>query len=223
MTEKGAFRRIKLPAYAAPNIPEIPQLWNLPQTVVPPDAACCRRLWDKYAMPDHIRAHCTAVAEIAVCLARRALAMNLIPASSMLEAMSLSAGLLHDLAKSYSVRYGGSHAQLGASWVLQETGQYLVAQAVYYHVDWFWPLPKNLLHPVFLLIYADKRVCHDTVVSLQERFDDLLIRYGKTQEAVAAMKRNFDTVLNIEQMLSKQLEINLHESTFIGGRMVQRA
>ena len=34
-----------------------------------------------------------------------------------------AAGLLHDLAKTYCIRHGGSHAQLGAAWVLEATGQ----------------------------------------------------------------------------------------------------
>jgi hypothetical protein len=33
--------------------------------------------------------------------------------------------------------------------------------------------------------YADKRVLHDRVVSLGERFADLMVRYGRTPEARA--------------------------------------
>lgn len=78
-----------------------------------------------------------------------------------LVALSLAAGLLHDIAKSYTVQFGGSHAQIGASWVVDSTGNHKVAQAVYHHVEWPWPLPEDLVHPVFFVIYADKRARHD--------------------------------------------------------------
>ena len=39
-----------------------------------PDETCCTALWEKYAMPPHIRRHCKVVAHIACTLAGRALA-----------------------------------------------------------------------------------------------------------------------------------------------------
>ena len=36
--------------------------------------------------------------------------------------------------------------------------------------------------------YADKRVLHETVVTLEERFADLKVRYGRTPEALARIR-----------------------------------
>ena len=140
-----------------------------------------------------------------------------------LVALSLAAGLLHDIAKSYTVQFGGSHAQIGASWVVDSTGNHKVAQAVYHHVEWPWPLPEDLVHPVFFVIYADKRARHDEMVSLDERYEDLLVRYGKSEHSRAAIHRGWEHSKTIERVLSAQLEFPLHESTVVGGRLVSRA
>ena len=132
-------------------------------------------------------------------------------------------GLLHDIAKSYTVQFGGSHAQIGASWVVDSTGNHKVAQAVYHHVEWPWPLPEDLVHPVFFVIYADKRARHDEMVSLDERYEDLLVRYGKSEHSRAAIHRGWEHSKTIERVLSAQLEFPLHESTVVGGRLVSRA
>ena len=132
------------------------------------------------------------------------------------------AGLLHDIAKSYTVQFGGSHAQIGASWVIDSTGSHKVAQAVYHHVEWPWPLPEDLIHPVFFVIYADKRARHDEMVSLDERYEDLLVRYGKSEHSRAAIHRGWEHSKTIERVLSAQLEFPLHESTVVGGRLVSR-
>jgi putative nucleotidyltransferase with HDIG domain len=81
-----------------------------PQWLVP-DEAACTRLWDQYAMAPHIRAHCGATAEVAMELAGRAQAKG---APVVLDAVR-AAALLHDIAKAYTIRYGGDHAQLGAA------------------------------------------------------------------------------------------------------------
>ena len=130
---------------------------------------------------------------------------------------------LHDIAKSYTVQFGGSHAQIGASWVVDSTGNHKVAQAVYHHVEWPWPLPEDLVHPVFFVIYADKRARHDEMVSLDERYEDLLVRYGKSEHSRAASHRGWEHSKTIERVLSAQLEFPLHESTVVGGRLVSRA
>lgn len=169
----------------------------------------CYRLWEKYRMLEHIGRHSQTVADFAVSLAQRAVDLGL--ATHDLVPLTQAAGLLHDIAKSYSVQYGGSHAQIGASWVISSTGHRRIAQAVFYHVEWYWQLPQNIaksvLAPIFFVIYADKRTKHDQIVTLDERCDDLLIRYGKTPESRAAIERGRRHVLTIERLLSTQLAL----------------
>ena len=172
-----------------------------------PDERQCVRLWDKYDVMPHIREHCRAVASIAVEIVRRAERSGLVPEGRLLsEAAALAAGLLHDLAKTYTIRCGGSHAQLGAAWVRDETGNPALAQAVLFHVSWPWEKTdlddvRDPLRLPVIIAYADKRVRHAEIVTLRERFDDLMVRYGVSEEKRSSLRSCYEHVQNVEQAL----------------------
>lgn len=118
----------------------------------------------------------------------------------------------HDIAKTWTILHGGAHDQLGAAIVREETGNPLLAQAVLYHVQWPWeegPLaPENEpLRLPLLVAYADKRVRHDRLVSLEERFDDLLNRYGDNEEHRASIRLNRKRSLLHEAALLDRLRL----------------
>lgn len=175
--------------------------WNVP------DERQCVRLWDKYGVMPHIREHCRAVASVAVEIVRRAVEQGLVPEGRALSVpYALAGGLLHDIAKTYTIRHGGSHAQLGAAWVREETGNPALAQAVLWHVSWPWSGREmdDVADPFRLPIivaYADKRVRHAEIVSLQERFDDLMVRYGVSEEKRAMLNGYFDHTQAVEQAI----------------------
>lgn len=180
-----------------------------------PDTEECRALWDKYAMPDHIRAHSRKVADVATHLARR-----LEDAGADIHVPSvLAAALLHDLGKFYTIRHGGSHGQIGGAWVVSETRNPHIAQGVLHHVRWPWDVDETI-DPwlcAYCLIYADKRVMHDAVVTCGERYEDLLERYGHTEEARKRISRAHEQGLAIEAALSRRIRAPLHEDTFASG------
>ena len=181
-----------------------------------PDRRECELLWDKYSMPEHIRAHSDQVANIATLLAKLAVKSGY---DLCVESVSASA-LLHDIAKAYTIEFGGDHAWIGGSIVLTETGNPYVAQGVLHHVHWDWPVDTELCFLPLAIIYADKRVMHDNVVSLDERFEDLVFRYGKTDRIVKNIMKAKLLAQNIEQAFSEQLGIPLHEHSFDCGRLV---
>ena len=175
--------------------------WNVP------DERQCAQLWDKYEVPPHIRDHCRAVAGVAVEITARAVERGVIPAGRPLSVpLARAAGLLHDIAKNYTILHGGSHAQLGAAWVREETGNPLIAQAVLFHVEWPWSggdmddVRDPMRLPV-IVAYADKRVRHSEVVSIRERFDDLLVRYGISADKEETIARNYAHVQAVEQAI----------------------
>lgn len=178
-----------------------------------PDEARCAALWDKYDMMPHIREHCRAVADVAAEIVRRAESRGVIAEGRALTVpLALAAGRLHDLAKSYTIRHGGSHAQLGAAWVREETGNPLLAQAVLFHVEWPWSggelddVRDPMRLPV-IVAYADKRVRHSEVVSIKERFDDLLVRYGITADKIDNITANYAHVQAVEQAIFDRVGI----------------
>lgn len=186
----------------------------------PPGDRACFALWEKYAMRPNIRRHCLQVAKIATALAQkaRALGFDVCPATVRASA------LLHDIAKTYCIRYGGSHAQLGAAWALSETHNYEIARGVLLHVLWPWAVPDGpeICSLPFFIIYADKRVRHDAIVNLDERFSDLLTRYGKNEMSRQSINASLEQGKTIENALSSQLGWKLHEDTFDSGRLVVR-
>ncbi len=193
-----------------PELPESP-LRGIPQLLLPkaaspvPDEAACLALWDKYGMLDNIRAHSLLVADSATALARMAVERGFPVDVSAVRA----SGLLHDIAKTYCLLHGGSHAHLGAAWVVAETGNYAVAQGVFHHFCWPWPMPLDqpdrLCSLPFFIMYADKRARHDEFVTLDERFSDLLDRYGTTPQRRDGIFASYVQARDMEQALSGYL------------------
>ncbi len=185
----------------------------------PPDEESCRALWDKYAMPAHIRDHSRMVASVAW---QTAFLLKKSGANICLPSV-LASGLLHDLGKIYSITHGGSHAQLGAAWAMRETRNGRVSQGVFHHVHWPWTLDVHndaILLPL-VIIYADKRAMHDRLVPLAERYEDLKKRYGRTPESIRKIGLAMRQGLDLEAAISRRTGVNLHEHSFDCGRLVQ--
>ena len=189
-----------------------PSLELTPDLSLPvPDRDECEALWEKYAMLPNIRAHSRAVADVAMSLARRAEDMGIAPEGTS-EKTARAAAMLYDIAKTWTILHGGARDQLGAAIVREETGNPLLAQAVLFHV--YWPWEKGPLAPeraplrlALLVAYADKRVRHDRLVSLEERFDDLMIRYGDSEEHRASIRLNRERSLLHEAALLERLRL----------------
>ena len=163
-------------------------------------------------MRENVREHSATVGKIAHRLAlmseKKGIPIN--------PSAVLASGLLHDLAKTWCIRNYGSHAMLGASWVIRETGDYNVAQGVLFHVRWPWPLPEGdsiCVLPI-LVLYADKRARHAECVTLDERFEDLLVRYGINSASREGIKKSLLEAREIEKRLSQVLGADIGSVDF---------
>ena len=210
----GAAKPFRHPLSGLPELPGLRTAASAPSPPSPDDEACFA-LWRKYAMLPNVQRHSRLVAHIATALARRAAEKGF--AVNVPEVRA--SALLHDIAKTYCLRHGGSHALLGGAWAVAETRNYALAQGVMLHVHWPWPLPEGagICALPFFVIYADKRVRHDACVPLEERYEDLLTRYGRTE----AIRGSYEQGKTIERALSAQLGWALHEDSFDCGRLVQ--
>lgn len=195
-----------------------------------PTEAACLHILERHGIMPHILDHCRRVADFAVALATRALAVRGVRSETWPLGLpadvvehTLAAGLLHDVAKSWCLKHGGSHAQTGASWVVAETGNFRVAQAVMHHVEWPWELPSDVCAPAHFVSYADRRVMHDTYVTVQQRYVDLLVRYGLTEAQRESICTSHIQARKLERALSAQLELPLHACTFACGGLVPGA
>ncbi|MBF0480291.1 MAG: HDIG domain-containing protein [Desulfovibrionaceae bacterium] len=182
-----------------------------------PTDAECFACWDALAMLPHIREHSLLVAGLATFLAKRAAQRGL----DVDVAMVRASGLLHDIAKTYTIRHGGHHSQLGGAWAMDWTGDARLAQGVVHHVHWPFELDVKRHFLPLAIIYADKRVKHDRVVPLTERFLDLLERYGTTERIRQRIGLSNQQAKDIEASLSRILEIDLHAYPFDSRGLVE--
>ena len=121
------------------------------------------------------------------------LGTSLVEAGFTLHLDLIEAGaLLHDLGKTYCLGTTLNHAKSGAQ-AVNDAGYPEVAQVVREHGfrtsngqdPW-------AIREAEIVNYADKRVLHSQVVTLRDRFADLFVRYGKSQEAksrIAGLER----------------------------------
>ncbi len=64
--------------------------------------------------------------------------------------------------------------------------------------------------------YADKRVRHDRVVSIEERYHDLIERYAKAPQQVLFLRRKLDLCYALERTIFSHLSIAPHGSEIMG-------
>jgi len=173
-------------------------------------------LWDRFDMPEHIRAHSRKVALVACQVAEAGARVGL---NVCLDTVRASA-LLHDLAKIYCVKHGGNHSQLGGAWAMALTGNPLLAQGVAHHVYWPFEVDVRRYFTPIVVLYGDKRVAHDQIVPIEERFSDLVERYGKSPEIRERIHSTNRQAKDIEDALSQLLEKDLNAHDFDRGRLV---
>ncbi len=203
-----------------PSLPDIPPLGIMNPSWKVPSADQCMKWWDTYAMIENIRLHSLAVTHVALSITRMALAHSpqvfAFDPTRSVEA----AALLHDLAKAYCIYYGGNHAQVGASWVMALTGNPAIAQAVLHHISWPGKVDVKRHFLPLVVAYSDKRVRHDTIVSLDDRLEDLIHRYGETSARRTKIRTIFQQVTTIEHQLEQLTGVSLHAYSFDSRRLV---
>ncbi|MDD3313433.1 phosphohydrolase [Pseudodesulfovibrio sp.] len=181
-----------------------------------PDDRECEAHWARFSMLDNVAAHSRQVARVATFLARRGRELGIHVDAPTVHASAM----LHDLAKTYCIRHGGNHSQLGGAWVMELTRNPAVATGVTHHV--FWPFAMDV--PRYLtplaVIYADKRVRHDRIVSIQSRFEDLIARYGVNDYIRGRIEITRAQALELEACLEKTLKVDLNACDFDSGRLV---
>jgi uncharacterized protein len=139
---------------------------------------------EAHGMLPNIREHSFRVMEVAVFLGKALTEAGFDLSLPLLE----TGALLHDLGKTPCLGTLNNHAEWGAV-ILEELGYPQVAQVVREHVHLYHDISDaRPLREAELVNYADKRVLHETVVTLEERFTDLKVRYGRTPEAMARIQ-----------------------------------
>ncbi len=165
-----------------------------------PSLEDCYQLLKTEGVPDHILRHSEKVALVAVFLGKALLSVG----ESLNLKLVCAGGLLHDLTKHRSLHTGENHAE-SARKRLQKLGYSEVANVVGNHIFLKPGPPRSPIREDELVYYADKRVKHETIVSLHERFEDLRVRYGRSPYAWIRLWRLEDLTKLLERRIFKKL------------------
>ncbi|MDD5758541.1 MAG: HD domain-containing protein [Desulfobulbaceae bacterium] len=154
-------------------------------------------------MLPNIRAHSLVVARIAEFLA---LALRQRGHEINVE-LTVAAALLHDIGKSFCLENDRDHAALGRDICLQHDLHELAPLVLQHVVLDAQSFPSSPLSAKELVYYADKRVNHDQIVSLTQRLDYIIDRYGHNDlRRHAAIRQNFERCQMIEAEIFRDLD-----------------
>jgi putative nucleotidyltransferase with HDIG domain len=123
----------------------------------------------------------------------------------------IAGALLHDITKTRSIKTKEKHAVSGGA-LLRELGFPRIAEIVEEHVIIRDLNLEGVPEEKEIVYYADKRVTHEKIVTLEERVQDLLERYGKTEEIRNQILQNMKHVVDIERKLDSFMKVDIQEA-----------
>lgn len=172
-----------------------------------PSRTECMELLRQYDMPLHIRRHSLLVAEVALLLAGHLNSLN----SSRLDLRLIeAAALLHDIGKMSGLKTGENHAVLGAK-ILDGIVAAAVARIVEEHISLDFSQVAGPVTESLIVNYSDKRVKHDRIVSIEERYEDLIERYAKSPPQAQLLRQKLNLYFALERTIFSHLTIAPHD------------
>ncbi len=160
---------------------------------------------EEYAMLPNIRRHSIVVAQVGLQLVS-GLRENQVPGDSIPdESLIIAGALLHDIAKTPCLKDGCDHAKVGAE-ICHSLGYPEIACIVGEHVLLQGHDPHRYSRGVFsateIIYYADKRVRHEEIVTLEDRLEYILENYGMEDQVLhRRIRENFYKCLELEEQM----------------------
>ena len=175
-----------------------------------PSEIQCYRIMTEMVMLDNIAAHSIRVCQVATLLADSLNSTGFTFDPGLITA----AALLHDITKTRSLKTAENHARTGGLY-LRELGYPEVGEIVWQHIKISEFDPQGKPTEAEIVNYADKRVLHDKVVSLEKRIAYIMKRYtcsGQLGNQLGQMRQQSQV---IENKLFKNIpflaeELNAH-------------
>jgi putative nucleotidyltransferase with HDIG domain len=165
-----------------------------------PSRSECLELMEAVELPQNIRRHSILVADAACRLARLASRKHPRLNLPLVEA----GGLLHDIAKGICLAQKCNHASVGAA-LVRQWGFHAVAPIVEQHISLTEEDIRGPVTESLIVNYADKRVRHDQYVTLEERFEDLIDRYGRTSAQKDLLRQRLCLYRELERAIFRDL------------------
>jgi len=163
----------------------------------------CFKLMAEYGMLNHIIDHSVEVARVALFLSTE---LNM-KGQEIDVGLVEAASLLHDITKTECFKTKEDHAETGSR-LLKVLGYKRVGEVVAQHIQLSKGEDRSSISEEEVVNYADKRVQHDQIVTLEQRFSDLKNRYGKDQSGFLQLEQLKKATFEIETKIFSILEIN---------------
>jgi putative nucleotidyltransferase with HDIG domain len=174
-----------------------------------PDISNCFRLMEEFAMLPNIRRHSIVVARVGLRIVDGLRKNETVRPSVPGDGLIAAGALLHDIAKTPCLKNGCDHARAGAE-ICRNLGYPEIAVIVEEHVllkeHNFLRYRTGVFTAAEIIYYADKRVRHEEIVSLEDRLEYILEHYGmSSRERHRLIRENFDRCVRLEQELFRFL------------------
>jgi len=164
----------------------------------------CDKLIAQHSMRPNIVEHSIQVMHVSL-----AITDNLKNGVAVNRGLVIAAALLHDITKTRSLETNERHDISGGE-LLREMGFTSAAEIVEQHVVFQNFNPQGRLEEREIIYYADKRVNHDKIVTIEERVHYLIQRYGNTEEIRSLILQNKILVLAVERKIASFMKIDIH-------------
>jgi uncharacterized protein len=169
--------------------------------------AMCRQFLSDFGTPQHVVAHCIAVADVAKKIGE---ALN-IKGISLDTRLIESAGLLHDMA-----RTDDKHWEVSAEF-LQERGFEQEADIIRVHMHHHFPDNPLLSTETDIVCLADRLVMEDRYVGLHVRVDYIIQKAGDQPEIIRRIQENKilvgEYISKLETILGNTIEAIVQEQS----------
>jgi len=166
-----------------------------------PTVEDCFGYMKQYEMLDNIHEHSLLVARVATLFVESLQRAGI----TLSHEIVVAGALLHDIAKTSCLNTEKDHAAIGRDICLAH-GMPEIAEIVGQHVI-LKNHNSNGINEIELVYYADKRVNHDIVVSLEDRLTYILERYAKNNKVrQRAILMNFKRCKGLEAKIFQQLD-----------------
>lgn len=170
---------------------------------IPTEKECFAIIHD-YKMLPNIIEHSIQVKEVSVLIYE-----NLKEKNSLNLDLIIASALLHDIAKTSSIINKELRHDLKGGEILRKLGYDEIAEIVESHVMFSGFDPDGPVTEKEIIYYADKRVMHDQIVSIDSRIEDLVERYGKTEEIKKMIINNKKFVKSLEDKILNHMSSDL--------------
>ncbi len=166
----------------------------------------CNELMVQHSMRPNIVEHSIQVMHVSL-----AITDNLKNGVTVNRNLVIAAALLHDITKTRSLETNERHDLSGGE-LLREMGFTSIAEIVEQHVVLQNLNPQGRLEEREIIYYADKRVMHDKIVSIDERVHDLLQRYGNGEEIRSLICQNKNLILTVESKIASFMKTDINHA-----------